>query len=188
MKRRDLMSAWLAAVLGSMLMLAHAAAGTAPGGDARVHVSWAPTASLSEVRDNPTQRGWMRPQEWQKQLATYLVRRADALLLPGQTLDVHIDDIKLAGAFEPWRGPDAQDIRFMKDIYPPRIQLHFKLLDADGKVLREGERKLQDLAYLQHSLPNTIDPLGYDKRLIGNWLSREFRRDQAAGTGAQRGA
>jgi hypothetical protein len=166
---------------GWVLLLACAAAGAAQGSAthaARVHLSWAPTANLSEIKNNPGQRGWLKPQEWMKQLQTCLERRADSLLPPGQTLDVRIDDIKLAGAFEPWRGANAQDIRFMKDIYPPRIDLHFTLRAADGSVLREGDRKLRDMAYLQHPLSNSTDPLGYDKRLIGNWLYSEFGRGQ----------
>lgn len=168
-----------AACLGFALLLAGTAAPAADttAATSRVHVTWAPTATLSEVRDNPGQRGWLRPNEWEKRLGDFLVQRADQRLLPGQGLDVHINDIKLAGAFEPWRGPDAQDIRFMKDIYPPRIELHFKLLDADGKVIREGDRKLQDLAYLQRTLPSSNDQLGYDKRLLGDWLRSEFLRD-----------
>src|SRR5579885_338988 len=87
----------------------------------RVQVSWAPAQRLSEVKNNQAHRGWMRPEEWMKRLSDHLRQRADAVLPPGDRLDVTIDDIKLAGDFEPWHGPDAQDIRFMKDLYPPRI-------------------------------------------------------------------
>ena len=116
----------LAAVLSS-------AAANSP----RVQVTWAPDQQLSEVKDNPMQRGWLKPKDWEKSLGDHLVKRADRLLPPGQQLQVTIDDVKLAGAFEPWQGPAAQDIRFLKDIYPPSMDLHY-LPGADGRTVREG--------------------------------------------------
>ncbi|MGH8122093.1 MAG: DUF3016 domain-containing protein [Rudaea sp.] len=142
----------------------------------RIQVAWAPTATLSEVKDNPMHRGWLRPEDWQKSLGEYLRKRADLKLPPGEQLQVTINDIKLAGDFEPWRGPNAQDIRFMTDLYPPRIDLHYKLLGSDGSTIREGDSKLRDMAYLQRTVPLSNDPLGYDKRLLDDWISKEFGR------------
>ena len=177
MKRFTDASARLAATFGLLLTLTAtlAAARDSNTAPTRVHVTWAAATSLSEVKDNPARRGTLRVNEWQKQLTDYVVRRADTLLPPGQQLDIAIDDIKLAGDFEPWQGPDAQDIRFMRDIYPPRVDLHYKLTDAHGTTIREGKARLRDLGYLQRPMLNDNDPLRYDKRLLGDWLSREFR-------------
>jgi len=163
--------ALLATVCSANLAWARIEESVAP----RVHVTWAPTDQLSEVKDNQMHRGWLRPEDWQKTLSDYLGMRADRLLPPGQELRVTIDDIHLAGSFEPWHGPDLQDVRYMKDVYPPRITLHFQLLAADGSVLREGQALLSDLSYLQRTVPFDTDPLRYDKRLIEDWLRREFR-------------
>lgn len=142
----------------------------------RVQVAWAPTAKLSEVRDNPIWRGWLKPEDWQRMLSEHLRKRADVVLPPGERLEVTVDDIKLAGDYEPWRGPNLQDVRIMKDIYPPRLDLHYRLLGADGAPIREGENKLRDMAYLERTLPasDTNDPLRYDKRMIDDWLRKEF--------------
>lgn len=158
----------------SALFLLAAVCGSAAANNARVQVTWAPDQQLSEVKDNPMQRGWLKPKDWEKSLGDHLVQRADRLLPPGQQLQVTIDNIKLAGAFEPWQGPAAQDIRFLKDIYPPSMELHYRLLGADGSTLREGTAKLRDLAYLQHTVPTSTDQLRYDKRMIDDWLRREF--------------
>jgi Protein of unknown function (DUF3016) len=146
----------------------------------RVQVAWAPTEQLSEVKDNSFHRGTLKPADWMKSLGDYLVRRGDVVLPPGDQLQVTINDIKLAGDFEPWRGPNAQDIRFMTDLYPPRMDLHYKVLSADGSVLREGDSKLRDLGYLQRTV-NVFetDPLRYDKRLLDDWLTKEFRRSES---------
>jgi len=161
-----------AALLACASLAAQAAPSPLPD---RVQVSWAPTEKLSEVRDNQMQRGWLRPEEWMKQLSDELRRRADRVLPAGQQLQVSINDIKLAGAFEPWRRDNQQDIRFMKDIYPPRIELHYKLLAADGSTIREGDAKLRDGAYLQRSIGTSTDPLRYDKRMLAEWVNKGFR-------------
>jgi hypothetical protein len=143
---------------------------------ARVQVAWAPTEQLSEVKDNQMGRGWLRPEDWMKSLGNYLRVRADRILPPGQQLQVTINDIKLAGDFEPWRHPAAQDIRFLTDLYPPRIDLHFKLVASDGTTIREGDGRLRDMSYLQRAIQTSTDPLRYDKRLIDDWLRREFAK------------
>jgi hypothetical protein len=140
----------------------------------RVQVTWAPTEQLTEVKNNQVARGWLRPKDWMASLGDHLRRRADRILPPGEQLQVHIDNIKLAGAFEPWHRPGLDDVRIMKDIYPPTMDLHFKLLAADGTVIREGAAKLRDMAYLQRAIANSTDPLRYDKRMIDDWLRKEF--------------
>jgi len=157
-----------------VLLVATAGIGGVNANTPRVQVNWAPEQQLSEVKDNPSHRGWLRPKDWEKTLGDYIAQRAEHLLPPDQLLQVTIDDIKLAGAFEPWQGPAAQDIRFLKDIYPPRMDLHYRLTAADGSVIREGTSRLRDLAYLQHTVPTSTDQLRYDKRMIDDWLRREF--------------
>lgn len=104
-------------------------------------------------------------------LKAYLQKRATAMLAPGQQLDVVITDIDRAGSFEPWRTSGLHDVRIIKDIYPPRIDLHFRLLGADGAVVREGTRTLRDPGFLtgDPGIRNN-DALRYEKRLIDRWL------------------
>ena len=108
------------------------------------------------------------------QLKAYLIKQGQAVLKPGQSLHVDITDIRLAGAYEPWRGPQWSYVRIMRDIYSPRIDLDFRLVDQDGKVLREGKRVLRDPAYLNGGgLPSaTGAQLYYDKALLRRWLRR----------------
>lgn len=168
-------------VLASVLTLVVGTASGETGATDRVTVSWAPDSQLTEIKQNPSHHGWLRPNEWKRQLAKSLRRDAQRVLPAGDRLHVKITDIKLAGDFEPWRGPNSQDIRIIKDIYPPRMDLHFTLTDADGKVLREGNRKLRDLAFLQHPIGpfSSTDPLRYDKRLIRDWVQREFKHQKS---------
>ena len=145
---------------------------------ARVSVDWSDPAQFSEVRDNPGPQR-IKPEEWLAQLARYLKIRADAVLPAGQSLNVTFTDIQRAGRFEPWRGAQWDDIRIIKDFYPPRIDLRFTLVAGDGTTLREGTRTLRDPGFLQHDTPRSDDPLRYEKRLLDDWLRREFASPRA---------
>lgn len=108
------------------------------------------------------------------ELKDYLLKRGEKILPPGQRLHVNITDIQLAGAYEPSSGAQSNHIRMMRDVYPPRIDLNFKLTDQDGKVLREGTRVLRDLNYLRDGLnapgARSGESLYYDKALLDRWL------------------
>jgi Protein of unknown function (DUF3016) len=166
----------LLAAMPLLLVMGSALAYDAAALPARVQVAWAPPKQLTEVQDNPMQLGIMRPADWMKSLGDYMRTRADRLLPPGQQLQITIDDITLAGSFEPWRAVALHDVRYMKDLYPPRLKLHYRLIASDGGTLRESQARLMDLGYLQHvGLPTDTDPLRYDKRQIEDWLNHEFR-------------
>lgn len=107
-----------------------------------------------------------------EKLKTYLQQQAAPMLAAGQHLSVRITDIDLAGSYEPWRAPAMTDVRIMRDIYPPRIELSFTLTGANGKTLRSGDRQLNGLGYLSGSAMGHPDhePLRYDKSLLDRWL------------------
>lgn len=109
-------------------------------------------------------------------LKDYLVRKASPLIPAGDKLTVTFTDIDLAGEYEPWR-TRAHDVRIVKDIYTPKMNLSFTLTDGSGKVLKEGTRHLTNLNFMSEMLPLTEqnEPLAYDKQLLGNWVSDEFR-------------
>jgi len=109
------------------------------------------------------------------ELKSYLVAQARPYLAPGQTLNVTITNVDLAGEFEPWRGAAFNDVRIVKDIYAPRIDLALKLTEADGRVVKEGKRELRDDSFMTNLMINNSDPLRYEKRLLADWLAREFQ-------------
>lgn len=167
-------------VLAASLMGAacFAQAGEAKGNSARVSVEWTDPAQFTEVRYGHQFRQ-PTPEVWLGELRKTLVRRADSALPPGQHLAVTITDVKLAGQFEPWHGPDYTDVRIVKSIYPPRIDLTFNLTAADGQVIASGERKLRDPAFLDRGSVNAIEPYRFEKRLLKDWVDREFGRKKA---------
>lgn len=141
---------------------------------ARVTVNYVNPEEFSEVKEFG-QQDRFNGTNYLEPLKTYLIERATKMLPAGDRLEVSITDIKLAGGYEPWHGAQLMHVRFMKDIYPPRMDLSFKLIGSNGEVLREGSRKLRNLGYLQSGAAartTDSDPLRYDKALIDSWLRR----------------
>ena len=166
-------AAGLAPTLATAASAPLTTAAEAPAAEARVSVTYANPENFSEVREFG-QQDRLNDSNYLKPLKTHLIKRAEKMLPAGDRLEVTITDIKLAGGYEPWHGPNLMHVRFMKDVYPPRIDLTFRLTDSNGNVLREGSRKLRDLGYLQSGLarPGDTDPLRYDKGLLDNWLRK----------------
>lgn len=158
--------------LSSMLtavMLAGASYAAAPS----VKVDWTNPADFSEARQT---RCWGidRSQTWLTELARHVERRAARLLGDGERLTITFTDLRRAGDCEPGSAPHSDEIRIVRDIYPPRIELRYTLADADGARLREGEATLRDVAFLSRSPLNASDPLRYEKNLLDRWLRKEF--------------
>jgi hypothetical protein len=111
--------------------------------------------------------------DYLKILKSYMEDRASKMLPPGERLAIVVTDIDRAGNFEPWRPYPLRDVRIVKDIYPPRIDLHFQLFDTNGKVIREGARKLRDPGFMYDGLATSSnDSLRYEKGLIDRWLRK----------------
>ena len=138
-----------------------------------VEVSWNDPSTFTDIRYShnrwEAERG-----DWVRQLAQHFRNSAEKNLAAGERLAVTITDIKRAGEYEPWRGPNADDIRIVRDLYPPRLSFSYTLYGADGRVVDQGERKLVDMAFLMGSQPLNTDPLRYEKRMIDQWTRREL--------------
>lgn len=106
-------------------------------------------------------------------LKAYIEKRGRRAIAADQSLDITITDVDRAGSYLPSVG-SGQPVRVMEATYPPRITLHFRLLDREGKVIEQGERKLTDLGFLYDSAggATNTDPLRYEKRLVDRWLAR----------------
>ena len=165
-------------LLGFAVGAASAQAADSGEGSAQVSVTWTDPAEFTEVRYSHA-FGQPKPESWLEEFRKTIVRRADGLLQPGQHLDVTFTDIKLAGQYEPWRGPAYNDVRIVKSIYAPRIDLRFSLVDADGKVLAGGARVLRDPAFLSRGSVNSSESYRFETRMLKDWLVREFNKENS---------
>ena len=139
----------------------------------QVNVSWTDPAQFTEAKYG-RQFHQPEPEIWLAEFQKVLVKQAGAVLKPGQHLDVQITNVKLAGQVEPFHGPSANDVRVIKSIYPPEINLSFTLTGADGQVIDQGERKLRDAAFLDRGSASRSDSYRFEKRLLTDWISTEF--------------
>jgi hypothetical protein len=108
-------------------------------------------------------------------LEKHVEQRAAKLLAPGERLAVDITDVDRAGRPEPWR-TGSSNVRVVRDVYPPRIALSFRLTAADGTALKQGERMLSAPLPVAAAAVYGEDPLRYERALLDEWLERELRR------------
>jgi hypothetical protein len=178
MKIKFVMTAALLAAVCAPVFPADATA--SEKSDARVDVVYVNPEKFTDVKDSQT--GMDRDREsYLALIREFLVERGSLYVPEGQKLVITISDIDMAGDFEPWRGPRFDDVRIVKDIYPPRVNLSFKLTDASGAVVKEGEKQLRDLSFQMSATPAfSQDSLRYEKGMLDNWLRSEFPRVKGA--------
>lgn len=142
---------------------------------ARAEVLFFEPQKFTDVKDSSM--GDSERTTYLEQIRDHLLEQAKYYVPEGHKLAVTFTDIDMAGDFEPWRGPRWDDVRIVKDIYPPRMTLTFRLTDAEGKVVKEGKRELRDLAFMMKiSMSFRDDSVRHEKALLDDWLRAEFPR------------
>jgi hypothetical protein len=160
-----------------------AAAGVLPAAaadpkDDRATVVFDHPEKFTDVKDSyiPTDKG---RDAILKQIQDYIVRQTGFILGPGYHLTITFTDLDLAGDFEPWRGAQWDDIRVVKDIYPPRYKFSYSLTDASGKVVLQGDENYTDMAFQMEAVLDNQDPLRYEKAWLRSWLQRHLSKFKA---------
>jgi Protein of unknown function (DUF3016) len=168
---------WLVALASALSTLGCSVATerAAPTVPSRVSVTFVQPERFTDVKDSAFGSA-AGAADLLGDLDRYLRAAGDRYVPPGLTLEIRITNVDLAGEFEPWRGPQVDRVRIMRDVYPPRIDLEFRLTDAQGAVVAEGRRVLRDPLYLTGAVRQDSDRLRYDTLLLGNWLRQEFGR------------
>jgi hypothetical protein len=130
--------------------------------------------NFTDVKDrmSPTDKG---RDEILSQIREHLVDRTSRLVPDGYTLTITFSDIRLAGEFEPWRGPQWDDVRIIKDIYPPSFKFTYSVTDPAGRVVKSGKESIQDLDFQMRVTLDTSDPLRYEKQILDDWASGTLR-------------
>ena len=138
-----------------------------------IHVEYTDPEKFSDIGNSYSGSNEATRATYLEELRRHIQRRASRLLADGQNLTVTIIDVDMAGSFEPWR-PLMNDVRIVRDSYPPRIDLYFQLTGADGAVVKDGKRALRDTTFLMTTILYHNDLLRYEKTLLDGWLEREF--------------
>ena len=178
MKRLDANRILSSLLLGLMLICSPLFASSDDAGKKnynsdQVNVSWTDPAQFTEAKYG---RQFHQPEPgiWLTEFQKLLVKQAGAAIKPGQHLDIKITNVKLAGQVEPFHGPGANDVRVIKSIYPPEINLTFTLTGADGQVLDSGDRQLRDPAFLDRGSASRSETYRFERRMLEDWVRKEF--------------
>lgn len=144
-----------------------------------VAVTFTENAVPDSLRNAPSESESSR-RSWQKDLAKHVAERVAPLLSDNEQLAVQITLIERAGGFEPWRGMQSDSVRIVRDIYPPRIELSFTLTNATGQIMKTATRQLRDPGFMMGLNRYQNDPLRYEKKLLDDWINKEFPRHAIA--------
>jgi hypothetical protein len=161
--------------LGSLLAWGCQSTGARQAVDtSAVSVTFVHPENFTDLKDSLA--GSERGRERYADLLGSALREAAATRIPaGTTLEIRITDVDLAGDYLP-SARTGYDIRVIKPLYAPKADLAFTLKDASGKVLKEGERHLINLNFMNEIGLNRSDELYYDIKLLRDWVSSEFSR------------
>ncbi len=137
----------------------------------RVSISFVDPEKFTDSRRAelaPTSAGVLR------ELEKFLIETGGRYLPETMKLNIRVTDIDLAGDFELFRGPQADQVRITKGLYPPRIMLEFEVIDGAAAVVRSGKRDLTDINYQLRSVYPREDYLRYEKDILRDWLRAEL--------------
>jgi hypothetical protein len=102
---------------------------------------------------------------------TKALDKASAKALKGkEKLELVVTDVDLAGDLRPTFGQaSTSDIRIVKDIYPPRINFSYRVLDGD-QVIMVGSEKLRDMRFMDRISNIDNSSFRYEKALLSDWF------------------
>lgn len=155
---------------------------TAPAVGAEVAVRFIDPENFKDFTINSGPVEAMR-QDLMHQIGAHLRSLGDEYLPKGDVLELDVEDIDMAGGYEPWR-LNMMWTRIMSSVWPPRITLAYVWKDKDGKLKAENRVMVTDPNYLNmvgsKEYP-TQDPLRYEKAMLKVWFIRTFGAEPKAG-------
>lgn len=95
------------------------------------------------------------------------------VLAPGQTLDIAVLDIDLAGLDQPSFGA-AQGVRVVTDITPPRFRLRYALKER-GRTVLAAEEVVSDINFLlRANRLSSGQTFFYEREVLRDWFQARF--------------
>jgi len=85
-------------------------------------------------------------------------------------LQIEVTNVDLAGSVQYVK---TQELRVVKDVYIPRINLSYTLVDGSGKVVKSADVKIKDMSFMNQAKLNR-DFLDYEKSMLTEWFSKTF--------------
>ncbi|MGX9460437.1 DUF3016 domain-containing protein [Shewanella sp. A14] len=100
-------------------------------------------------------------------------KKAEKILKPGQTLQMQVTNLDLAGDMRPTFGAMPNDLRIVKDLYPPKATFSYSVNQGD-KVIIAGDEKLTDMNFMYNSRRFNDKPFQYETSMFDDWLQKSI--------------
>ena len=134
---------------------------------AKVEITWTNPEKYTDVKD-PFGRLDTTKEDAFYNIEKHLNRLAKKLP-DGYLLKMDVTDVDLAGEAR------TSDVRIIRDLFPPRVEFSYKLLDAGNNVMGEGKENIRNLSFLTNSsLRHRHEAFGYEKQLLEDWFKDTF--------------
>ena len=155
--------------LSTLVLLAAAGPAAAAGTATVTFVDPDRFTDAGQSRENPSERDLAV-------LRTELEKHVEALaaryLGDGESLDIEVLDIDLAGRFQP--SARLNDVRIVRDIDWPRLRLR-STLSRDGVAQRPVEERLSAPSFMMSiNRYSSGDRLRYEKDMLDDWCRQRF--------------
>jgi len=133
-------------------------------------VTWTDYEKYRDIKPGNGSRKHFRERTF-KNFEKHFTKLAESLP-EGQVLKIEVTDVDLAG--DTLIG-GIDRIRVIKELYFPRMNFSYQLVNVDGSEAVSGEVELKDMKFMTTSrLRYRNDSLGYEKRMLDDWFSKTF--------------
>ncbi len=138
---------------------------------ANVEITWTEPEQYRDIHPGEGSRKHFREQTF-KNFEKHFSKLASQLP-EEQILKIEVTDIDLAGSTH---HGGINRIRVVKEIYSPRMEFSYQLVNADGANVLEGDANLKDMNFMMsRTLKYRNDSLGYEKVMIDKWFNESFK-------------
>jgi len=134
-------------------------------------VTWTDYEKYRDIRPGNENRKSFRERTF-KNFEKHFAKLAENLP-EGQVLKIDVTDVDLAG--DTLAG-GIDRLRIVKDIYFPKMNFSYQLVNADGSAIVAAEVELKDMSFMRtSSLKYRNDSLGYEKKMLDDWFFKAFK-------------
>ena len=139
-------------------------------------VTWLPPEQYTDVKSSDGNQEEFLARTL-KLLETEILKQAKKYLPDGQSIEISVTDLDLAGDLRMTGARQGHsDVRLVKDIYPAKMQFHYRVLDASGQVLEEDDANLRSRMPSGSSIrASSNKPLSIERKMISNWFKTRFK-------------
>lgn len=138
--------------------------------DGMVKVQWQEPSKYRDIKSSGELQSRFENRMFET-LTENLNKEAQKVLKPEQKLELVVTDVDLAGDMRPTFGVTANDLRVVKDMYPPRMTFSYQVLEG-SQVVMAGDEKLTDMNFMSQVGKFNDKPFMYETQLLTDWLKK----------------